>query len=522
MAEEMFEREFRQKLGDLYMGEGRCRVESEVILPDYKEEAQRIIRMDTCARVNSKNIYLKGQDIVFEIDGVVSFNILYKTDRGGEKGGTSAFLTRENFSHTFKIPHHGEEIDPSEIASFVEVNSEGSIAKLQGPRKISARCDISISLDLKCNRSIALIEKSGAEDIKTQEKEVRIARLASFFTEEMNFSETISLPKAYLSIEELCEMDVNLYAQNVQAEDGGVRFTGLCDLHCSYTAKGEDLFVSFYQPIEFEKRIGIPGVEEGQFCKVNMTPNFLKASTDINEEGENKNILFEISVTCEVTSFENQKCMIVEDAFSTKTDLLLKREKESAEEILAMKDFSVSVRENIPLKDKGLFRAEGIRSAVDFKDCYLEEGKIVLEGKLFYRYLGNFDSGEMENFEDSLEFKCDFPADGVHIPSEKECRIEVFGTSRSLDMDPDGEQIRLRFDLAGCITVYCKHHINPVTGAERGEKFSDLSGRILYVYPSGDENLWELAKKYHTSPEKLREENSLEEDELPPFLRITR
>ncbi len=521
MVEEMFEKEYKQKLSDLYSGEGRCRVESEVVLPDYKEEAQRIIRLDPCARVNSKNIYMKGQEIICEIEGVVSFNFLYRTS--GEKEAVSSFLSRENFSYSFKIPRPSEDVDPSEIASFVELTVEGESVKLQGPRKISARCDVSLFLDAKWNRSVCFLNKTEQQEIVTKCSEVKMARLCICHTEEMNFSETISLPKAYLPIQEVCEMDIDLFAQNIKAEDGGVTFTGFCDLHCGYTAEGEDTYISFYQPIEFEKRIGIPSITSENFCKVQMIPNFLKASTDINEDGEHKNILFEVSFTCEVTSFENQSCTLIDDAFSTDSELVLKREKESVEEILGMKDFAVTLKESVPYKSgKKIFRAEGIKTSVDFKDCYLEENKFVLEGKIFYRYLGIFETGEMENFEDSLDFRCQLSADGIELPTGKECRIEVYGLSRSLDIDPDEDSLRLRFDLAGMLSVFCRHHISPVVSVEKGDAFEKRSDNILYVFPEEGETLWSLAKKYHISPDKIREENGLNEERMPSFLRIIR
>jgi hypothetical protein len=186
------------------------------------------------------------------------------------------------------MPKPSEDFDPAEIASFVELCVEGEGAKLHGPRKISARCDVALFLNAKWNRSVCLLGESEHDDIITKRSFVNMARILSIHTEEMNVSETIVLPKAYLPIQEICEMGINLFAQNVKAEEGGVTFTCLCDLHCGYTAQGENDFVSFYQPIEFEKKIGIAGVSPKSFCKVQMIPNFLKASNDINEEGENR------------------------------------------------------------------------------------------------------------------------------------------------------------------------------------------------------------------------------------------
>ena len=123
MAAEMFEREYRTKLCQLSVGDGKCRVESEVILPDYKEEAQRIIRVNTKARVNSKNTYVRGSYLICEVEGVVSFHLLYLTDRRGERGSLSSFVTQENFSYTFKTALPEDWDQGGELLCFVETAS---------------------------------------------------------------------------------------------------------------------------------------------------------------------------------------------------------------------------------------------------------------------------------------------------------------------------------------------------------------------------------------------------------------
>lgn len=522
VAEEIFDREYKLKLAELYRSEGRSRVESDMILPDYKEEAHRIVRGGAKARVNQKNISFQGQNLILEIEGAVGFDILYQSDRRGEKGIYSSFMAWENFSHTFKIPFPREEADPEQMIAQVELSCENVSAKLFGPRKISARCDVKILVDLKCNRRMELFCDRFPEDIKTKNGNLNVAKLVLCHSFEETFTETISLPKEYLAISEICEMGASLFSHNVIAEDGGVSFGVLCDLDCCYLSEGEEDLVSFYQPIEFQKRIGLPEAANGQFAKVCLVPNFLKAVPDINEDGENRNILFEIGYSCEVMLFSNEESSIVCDAFSLETELDLEMREEAVEEILGLRDFHLSVKDEFEHEETELFRIEAIRSHCDFKNCYLEDGKIFLEGKLQCSFLGESSEGDFRNMEHSYDFTTHLPAAEFSIQREEECRIEIEGGARAVDLVPDGKKVLIRFDLCGSISVYKKQRARIVNEIKRGEKRKkDVCG-ILYIFPEEGESLWALSKKYGLSPEAIAEENQLAEESLPSVIRITR
>ncbi|MBQ3076006.1 MAG: hypothetical protein IJC26_08045, partial [Clostridia bacterium] len=478
MAEETFVQIERTKLGDWNTAEATCRVEAEIVLPEYKEEAERIVRTIPKAVIKNKQIYLRDRHLICEIEGTVGFHILYQTPTGGEKGKVSSFLHSESFFHSFKLPCGSEELSADEIAVFSEVTPRSSTLKLHGPRKMGAKCEIAILLDIKCNRSFSAYPANSSADLITKGTEVSMTRLHTKHTEEMSFSQTISLPKAYLPIDEVCEMEAVLFAQNVKAEDGGVSFLGLCDLHCSYTAAGENEFISFYQPIEFERHLAVSELSAEHLCRVEMTPVALKATSDINEDGENKNILFELDFLCEVNAYETEHVPVAQDVFSTGKQVIAEKKRELVQELLGSFDFSDTLKGIVPSANSSLSRAEGIYGGVEFRNSYLEEGRLCLEGKLSFSYLGIADDGEVKAYEDTYDFKTHVQPP-FSIPEEEESTVEVYGVARGIDIEPDGEQLRLRFDLCGSVYVFVKHRPELVCGIELGEDLELRRGEIL-------------------------------------------
>ena len=279
------------------------------------------------------------------------------------------------------------------------------------------------------------------------------------------------------------------------------------------------MFISFYQPIEFDKIVGIPELSAEDVCRIELTPVALKATTDINEEGENKNILFELDYVLELSAFETKPLCFAIDAFSTENHLHREKKTESFQELLGAFDFSEGVKGHKGIKLTNVKRAEGIRAGVEFRNTYLENGKICLEGRLAFSYLAILESDELKAVEDTYDFKTVITSP-FSIPEGEECSIEVYGGARAVDLELQGEEVHLRFELCGNLCVYRLTRPELVCDFERGEALVKRRGEILFVYPGRGEDLWSLAKEYHLAPEKIKEQNHLTGETLPIYLKL--
>ena len=374
---------------------------------------------------------------------------------------------------------------------------------------------------MKFNVGYSFYSPELCEDVHTKTKEHFSCRMKASCCEELNFSETIALPPSYLSIGEICEMNVVLYADHGKAEDGKVRFRGNCEITAAYLSQGEESFISFSQPIEWEQILLIPEAGEGDFCRIFLSPQFLKATTDINENGENKNIFFEVGYTAHVQVFCNERAEMVVDTFSSRRELNTKKSDLELDHILKMCDFSATQKEKIPFSEEGLMRAEGIRSSVEFRDSYLEEGRIKVNGRLSLRFLGVFSDGEMRHFEETYDFKCFLGAeDSSLLPENENCRIELCGGVKGVDLVPEEGGLGVRFDLYGTLSVFCRRSETIVSEIDCGDWYEKAERGILFCYPDPGESLWDFCKTHKTSPAKLCEENAIEGDALPPVVKI--
>ena len=520
VAEKSFEPKVDRVLSDLYTGQSENRVEAEVTLPDYKEAAGRIVRVQASSRITEKNASIQNFVAVCEMEGIVSFHVLYLAEGEGESARIASHLVQETFSQSVKIPLGDESITADEVCLQVDLQTENVICKLLGPRKMNLRCEVKMNLNLKGNRDFISYEDFPDEKIFLQKKEWTVSRLQQVCKEKIDLTECISLPSAYPAISEILQMNVDLFCRHVKASEGGIRFSGSSDLRCTYLSQEENRLVSFYQPVEFEKNIGIFHCTENSICRVILTPTFLRANPNVNGEGEMKEICFEIGCSAEIFVFEPVPLSSAEDVYSTKCRLHTEKRGQTCEEILQNMDFSVSQKVTLPKGDSVFVRAEDVSATSRFLHSYVEGQNIVLEGKAFISYLGYDGEGRVHSSQFSHDFKVSVPLEsGWDLAETEEARIEVIGICREADLIPRGEEMDLRYEICGTLSLFSHHTSSCLTLVEEKEEYSDSERGLIFYYPEKDEGFWQVCKKFHVAPQCIYGEGDLEE-KMPDVVRI--
>lgn len=522
MAAETFEKLKTEEMIQLFSGKEKSRVEHEVTLPEYKMSAHRILRVDASSRINRKSVYSQKDVLVCEVEGVTTFQILYLPERiEQDKNIPEFFLTQENFSHCFHIPAAQDSYSEDSLAAILECSCENLSYKLHSPRRIAIRTEIELELDLRANRYFSYYGADLDEDMITKTKDLTLTRIASCTQEEWNFSQTLSLSPEDPAIAEIAEMNVELFASSVRPEKEGVSFRMMCDVKCSYLASDTRELLSFCQPIEAEKYVALPDCHENCNVRIQLNPNFLKASSEVDENGEMKRIPVEIGCTAEIMVLENNTVAVLEDAFSLACETICKSTTEKVECFSGEKSFSSVYKETLR-EEEACLRIEAIRSRVRYKDSYLEDGNIILEGKLELSYLAVKEEGEIVNREKTHDFVLKITPDRDFVVREDcESRIEVCGGVRKMQLTPIGGGLELACELFGSVSMYTVDRAERIDLITRGAKREKGEEGILFLYPEKKSTLWELCKSNCISPDAVLRENRMEGDTIPRVIKVT-
>lgn len=519
MGNDAFDRIYGSNYGELWSGDASCRVENEWTLPDYKEAAQRLLRLDADPCITSKTLYVKGQEMICEVEGEVNVLALYQPEGEGGEENVCSFNARGNFFHSFHAPlPEGKQLDPDMTLILCEGESVNVNARLLGPRRLSCRCDVALTLSLRGNREIPCYSNAVPEDVEAQTEERETTILKGVLKQEMELRELLTLPASYPPIREMTDLHFSLFAEKVRVSDGNVDFTGHLSVNAAYAPEGENGVISFCQPLEFDKSIGTALASAGDLCEVTLKPLSIHSSVEMSEGGENKDLALEIQYTAELCLFRRDKIRYVTDLFSLTHEMEIRSSEEKLRVHTAVRDFRQEVHAEAPLKHAPFVRAENVHATLRFLDSVREGRKIIVRGEVNLKYLTFQENGSVADAEDSMELRFDLP-DQPELP-EGESGVELWGGVSDAQITLRDDVIDVKLELFGRVGLYREDLIRPVTEIRRGEELPPLESGILFYYPDADETLWDVCRKCRAGLDRVRAENNCEGDGVPELLRI--
>lgn len=510
-------------LSELFRGEARCRIDCEEILPDYKDDINRIICVDAKPKIVSKRQYFESPYYIFELEGTTAFNVIYQT---GADTPFTAHTFYEDFNHTFKVPiDDPDSADLENVASFVSLSGDPSSCRPLSPRKLSLKANIDISIALKCNRRIAFYGNEEDELIEKKTEAVSITALKSVYRKEYTISEQLCLPKEYLPCGEILDCDADLICLSSKRADGKILINGLANICCAYQSEASDAepsrCISFSQPIEFSESLEADLLSENDLFDIQLDVTSLKAESDIDSYGETRIIKTELCFSAESNVYFSEEISVLTDCFSVTKELSIEKEDKKYERLVSIFTASSEIRDSFDPPAENLESCEDIKASIEFTKSSPKDDGFVIDGKLNIRYIGISSDGSSDHFTHSQPFTLPLRQDRMTSLGDYESlRIELDGAVKGIDIDPTG-RMNMRADLNITSKIYAKNSLNAVGNISAvGDKSLTPRAPIVLYYPSADESVWDIAKLYSIPVSKLIADNELEGNSLPEIIKI--
>ena len=487
----------------------------DYVLPDYLPDAKKILKFIVDPVIQTRFQGSSG----FEFSGTLYCRALYFAE--------DSSLRLASFSIPFE-EHIPCEDAREDCVDLLDVNVVSALCRLQNPRKLNARIKVEFPLKI-WQRSSTLPELYGGtgreSSLQTLVLPVPSMNVISLREDDLSFAEDISVDKTMPDIDRIVLCEAQVFFDQCHASKDQVVCRGNLFLECIYSSSsGENQF--FKKVIPVSDSFSCSGADTDCSVFAKCFSRIPEVNISADEFGALRIIELDLSYGVDITLIKEKNVLYTADAFSTlgyadvmsnDIDLYTPCQKISS---------SFSVSESIEAKDVGVSKEESILA------CYLtpemslqskgggKHGKLLFEGDckallILSRPDGSIREGELHipiKYESDHPFREDafYECSGICRASLSRIRF-------------DSEQIFFDFEVMISFDVLSRQRINAVNCIRilpESPKERESASTITLYYPSPSESIWDVAKKYGVTRERIASENSISSSELPPVIKI--
>ncbi len=475
----------------------------EYILPDYLGDVRRVLT--SSARVIPSGQF--NQDGSIECAGIVSYELVYLD---AENKVSSANFTSD---YDFSFPIDMEIYLDSYIMSMLSNFS----VRLAGPRRILAKSAIVSDICLSESKIPAVRGNAFefSDNIEKIEKNIDSEVMLSGESIEREYAEEIA------SVEELTADEIEIITSNAYVrieettpQDGGVNIKGVLVINAIIKTQEMSTF-AVRREIPFDETVEISGTSPDMSAISDVKVTSLVCSP-VEFDGAvkiNANVITEMKAAL----YYNEKFEIIKDAYVKTRDTESKYDNFVSNSHIMAKTASVVFNGKMKRTECGMRDVKEILViSCDFKSPAAEiEGhvcKISAEAYCCGIAIEMTDDGK-ENLI-PLKFSAPVKADvnlSCQVPKDALVSIKISPAIADINIEADNVYLNSCPTLNLCVgSEHSERILSSCDVVGDAEYRSGLSTINVY-YPEKKESLFDIAKKFHTTPASIAADNEISE-----------
>ncbi len=484
-----------RRIGDIYTECG-----SDYSLPDYNGDVRRILFTD--ARVYPSGSFDNGDSVDFS--GIVTYNMVYSDSENR--------INSVSFSSDYDFTVKCNEQTYESASADISVASYNM--RLIGPRKISAKATVAAGVTITESLDTAP-EGTAFETADMPEVECvcvdSFVKRSSESTEREYAEELIRLDGAILDELSVIYSDAECVIDSVSAEEGGAALRGNLRIY-ALVKNGDEPPFTAEKSIRIDESIPISALMPEQKALARVSVGSVRASINADENGCAVAVSVILDMACE--SIGNQRIELVTDAYRKDCEVANSFENFVASELVTViserEEMSSCIpRDNIEVEAPAEIIC--LRAIPKINSASVSDSVARLAGEIRYNGIIISDDGDGKTschpFKTTVEFE-----KNVNINCQNSEKLKVLPSVVCCQGSITFDENNICLSSAAHIKLIVTEDIN-LKVLSRSDIIADSeidndASKITVYYPECGEGLFEIAKKFHTTVEKLTEDNS--------------
>lgn len=475
--------------------------DTEISLPDYCSDIQRILKCLVTANIYSCQI--TGDRVTAEGEAVI--RVVYV----GESGNIECYEQSLPFSKYAEIRDVTNDCSASVKAKTEYVN-----CRAVSQRRVSVSGNIGLIFSVTQMKNTALPSKAEGGGIETKGECLNTDMEVNSCEKIFEMGETVSLGENQPAAASIIRAEACAVVDSVKAVENKLLIKGEMQVFVLYCADNEKReLVRFRHTMPISQILQIGDIDENCICDVNVVVCGVCVSPNTDSNG--KNTLLEITVKAEasVKAFKNTDCNIVTDCYSTTHEMKSEyKNMEFLRHVFTYKE-TKQVRTTVDLSPLTVSEiCDGFCQKAD-GTVTDKNGKLEGKGNAVIGLIYKDANGEHGYCERSLDFG--FECQGKQT-DEKITAHPIFTTGEisCASVGSDKAEIKLSVNIFMPIYEVISKRVCTLIEPDEERPKQKNDGALTIYFCDAGESVWDIARRYNTTVDKIKDENELTQDTI--------
>ena len=486
-------------LDNIFQGVQEIPVDCDLTLPDYCPDIGKILKCQISAGVHSRNI--SGDQL--SIEGNSKLELLYSDL---EKNTIRCFKTEIPFSQNLNIKNSSQ----FSAATF-NIKREYINCRAVSPRRIDIHGAFSLKINVFGTKNYEITSDISSDDIKQKKSDVSFSQLSSLFQHQINISEILDLGSDKSIPEFIIKSNLNISDIECSSNNERINIRAKINIKILYISDIETGKIdSVENDIPINETIDASGVMDDNIFMI--IPEIIYHEEKISTDSENIGNLIneDIKIMMTIFAFQDDETKIINDAYSTEYETELSCENFKFKKFSGILNENIIHKELIKNSDNKFFKILDIWSNSYSAGFSKKDLNSSFELKINLCILAINPDFVPFYIEREIKFSKELYENIDSKISDSYIFMSITGIDYKII---NNDEIEVKLNIQINANMYDESEYNLVeniTSNESAPKIKDLNTALTIYYANAGENIWDIAKHYGTTIEKIQDENDID------------
>lgn len=481
--------------------------ETEHMLADNMPSVARILKASGDVVVTSKSV--NGQSVVVEGNSII--NIIYVTETGNLCSDTVSIP----YSKTFELDkvYEGCYIDVNATCEYINCRA------LTG-RKFEIGFSVILNISVSCICKKQLVSGCESNDIQLKTSKFDTSILVGRAEKNVIIEEELQISDSEPVI---CCLRSSVYPSVSECRfvSGKIMVKGETKVVLLCLCKNNQT-KEFLATIPFSQIMEMESVTESCECDASAVICGYEFRPRTGSDGSFTSMIFSAKICIIAKSTKDIELCYAEDAYSVRGEIKSECNKISAHKNAGKINDKFSINKQLEFSEGTLESVKDVWCEAAKCNTEVENGDLILSGNLRICILGYDNSGAPIYHERPTDYEYRFSVSDKNGATVKYASVTVASCDYNC-LGGDRVDVKIGMNVSACLMKsVCTNMINNIELCDDKDscKYKRDDAAMYIYFAEKGESVWNIAKKYKSPICKLRELNSINEDNIDNEIKL--